>query len=68
MFSIFLVPGMSKVVQAAGRVVRGPTERGCVVLMGKRFAWRDYSRFFPEYWSATQSQDPAVEVREFWAK
>jgi DNA excision repair protein ERCC-2 len=62
----FLVPGMSKVVQAAGRVVRGPTERGCVVLMGKRFASRDYSRFFPDYWTATQSQDPAVQVREFW--
>ena len=62
----FLVPGMSKVVQAAGRVVRGPTERGCVVLMGKRFAWKDYSRFFPDYWSAIQSKDPAVEVKEFW--
>lgn len=62
----FLVPGMSKVVQAAGRVVRGPSEKGCVVLMGKRFAWRDYSRFFPESWSATHSSDPAGEVRAFW--
>lgn len=64
----FLVPGMSKVVQAAGRVVRGPDERGCVVLMGRRFAWNDYQRFFPPHWSAQVAEDPAAAVAEFWGR
>ena len=33
----WLVPGMARVGQAAGRVIRGPTDTGTVVLIGKRF-------------------------------
>jgi DNA excision repair protein ERCC-2 len=63
----FLVPGMSKVVQAAGRVVRGPGDRGCVVLLGRRFGWREYRAFFPDFWHPEAPQDPALEVARFWA-
>lgn len=64
----FLVPGMSRVVQAAGRLVRGPDDRGCVVLVGRRFTWTDYAAFFPEGWSPLKPAKPAEAVEEFWAR
>ena len=63
----FLVPGMSKVVQAAGRVVRGPGDRGCVVLLGRRFGWGEYRAFFPDFWHPEAPDDPALEVARFWS-
>jgi DNA excision repair protein ERCC-2 len=62
----FLVPGMSKVVQAAGRVVRSAQERGAVVLVGRRFGWRDYRGLLPEEWDVERVDDAAVAVSEFW--
>lgn len=62
----FLVPGLSKVVQAAGRVVRGPDDVGCVVLVGRRFGWRDYQAFFPAWWTPTRSDTPGDDVAAFW--
>lgn len=63
----FLVPGMSRVVQAAGRLVRGPDDRGCVVLVGRRFGWTDYATFFPDTWDTSRPQDVAAEVERFFA-
>jgi len=64
----FLVPGMSRVVQAAGRLVRGPDDQGCVVLVGRRFTWNDYALFFPESWSPVSPANPAEAVEAFWAR
>lgn len=46
----WLVPAMARVVQAAGRVVRRPEDKGEVVLIDQRFLRRDYQEFFPEEW------------------
>ncbi|MFT7519200.1 MAG: DNA excision repair protein ERCC-2 [Kiritimatiellia bacterium] len=61
-----LVPGMTRVVQAAGRLVRGPTDRGVVVLVGRRFRWRDYSPLLPESWNVSVPDDPVLAIAEFW--
>ncbi len=62
----FLVPGMSRAIQAAGRVVRSQEERGAVVLVGRRFGWREYRDLLPEEWSLVRVEDPAEAVRQFW--
>ena len=46
----YRVPGLIKVVQAAGRVIRGPEDRGTVVLMDDRFARREVRARLPEWW------------------
>ncbi|WP_328716636.1 ATP-dependent DNA helicase [Halomonas elongata] len=46
----YRVPGMIKVVQAAGRVIRGPGDRGVVVLMDDRFARRENRALLPDWW------------------
>lgn len=46
----FVVPGMTRVVQAAGRLIRTPTDRGVIVLMGRRFRSKLYRRHMPTDW------------------
>jgi DNA excision repair protein ERCC-2 len=63
----YLVPGMSRVVQAGGRIVRRATDRGAVVLVGRRFGWRDYAALLPPDWHVSRADDPARWVAEFWS-
>ena len=46
----YLFPGLQKVVQAAGRVIRGPDDRGVVVLMDDRFARPEVRGLLPAWW------------------
>ncbi len=62
----YVAPGMTRVVQAAGRVVRSETEKGVVVLVGERFLQHRFQDFFPADWCPVVSPDPAVEVGRFF--
>ena len=46
----FVVPGMTRVVQAAGRLIRSPEDRGVIALFDKRFLWSTYRRHLPVEW------------------
>lgn len=46
----YLYPGLQKVVQAAGRVIRGPEDRGVVVLIDDRFTEARVRRLLPAWW------------------
>lgn len=46
----YRIPGLIKVVQAAGRVIRGPDDSGTLVLMDDRFARRDVRAMLPAWW------------------
>ncbi len=46
----YLYPGLRKVVQAAGRVIRTPTDRGTVHLIDDRFARPEVLRLLPSWW------------------
>ncbi len=46
----YLFPGMQKVVQAAGRVIRTPRDRGVLYLIDDRFARPDVQRLLPTWW------------------
>ncbi|NYT71309.1 ATP-dependent DNA helicase [Halomonas sp. QX-2] len=47
----YRIPGMIKVVQAAGRVIRSPEDQGVVVLMDDRFAQTSVRALLPRWWS-----------------
>lgn len=49
----YLYPGLQKVVQAAGRVIRTPSDRGVVWLMDDRFAQRRVAALLPRWWSVS---------------
>ncbi len=46
----YLYPGIQKVVQAAGRVIRTQDDRGVVMLIDDRFAEPKVQRLFPSWW------------------
>ena len=51
----YLFPGIQKVVQAAGRVIRTPLDRGVVHLMDDRFARPEVQRLLPAWWQVSAS-------------
>ena len=46
----YVFPGIQKVVQAAGRVIRNATDTGCVVLLDDRYRERRYQALLPAWW------------------
>ncbi|HEY0488947.1 MAG TPA: ATP-dependent DNA helicase [Telluria sp.] len=49
----YLYPGMQKVVQAAGRVIRTQQDEGVVYLIDDRFAQPEVSELLPGWWKLT---------------
>ena len=47
----YVYPGMNKVLQAAGRVIRTESDSGIVLLIDSRYAAAKYRELFPEHWS-----------------
>lgn len=71
--AVYAVPGMNRVVQAAGRLLRTPEDRGVVALLGRRFLREPYRSLLPEDWLAGGSPedrvgDPAEVARTFFAE
>ncbi len=67
----YLVPGLTRVVQAAGRLLRSEHDRGVIVVMGKRFLDPRYARLLPEEWTFGDPRslifdDPEQAVKEFF--
>ena len=63
-------PGIIKVLQAAGRVIRTEKDLGVVALLDERFTGRSYKGLFPAEWdniTETDSYAIAEEVNGFWA-
>ena len=67
----YLYPGMNKVLQAAGRVIRTASDRGIIMLLDDRFRLDSYSSLFPREWSNCRYVNlNTVEKtgKEFWTK
>jgi DNA excision repair protein ERCC-2 len=67
----YLIPGMTRVVQSAGRVIRSETDIGIIALLCKRFTQESYTRYFPTDWYEQSprelvSKKPAADVRAFF--
>nr|WP_138754053.1 helicase C-terminal domain-containing protein [Paenibacillus sinopodophylli] len=46
----YVFPGMNKVLQAGGRLIRSETDRGTLVLVDDRYSQPQYKRLLPEEW------------------
>ena len=65
----YMYPGMNKVLQAAGRVIRTEEDRGIVVLLDKRFLSSGYKRLFPREWTSVKVTDLEhirEDITSFW--
>jgi DNA excision repair protein ERCC-2 len=55
----YLYPGIQKVVQAAGRVIRTTTDRGVLYLIDDRFTHSRVRKLLPQWWNV----DPVISPR-----
>lgn len=65
----YLYPGMNKVLQSAGRVIRTERDKGVILLLDERFQERRYREVFPREWSRQTFgtiRDLDKELRTFW--
>ena len=65
----YLCPGMNRVMQAAGRVIRTGEDRGIVLLLDERFARSEYRAMFPREWENARVctlPELAGHVQTFW--
>jgi len=68
----YLYPGMSRVIQSVGRLIRSEMDRGVAVLVCRRFADGQYSTLFPRDWSDDEAnslvtRDLKGELSQFWS-
>ncbi len=67
----YLQPGMTRVIQAAGRLIRSETDRGVIALICQRFLQLPYADYLPKDWfietpAELIAQNPAEEIRTFF--
>lgn len=65
----YLYPGINKVLQSAGRVIRTETDRGVILLLDERFSQRQYRDSFPREWESCQVCSAATledYIDSFW--
>jgi DNA excision repair protein ERCC-2 len=67
----FVVPGMTRVVQAAGRLIRSPEDTGIIALFDQRFLYAPYRDYLPGDWLPEEGAgalvgDPAEAAEEFF--
>ncbi len=64
-------PGMNKVLQAAGRVIRTPEDMGIILLLDDRFLQREYRRLFPAEWAdyaVCTRESVGQKLQDFWTR
>jgi len=62
-------PGINRVLQAAGRVIRSETDRGVVLLIDQRYATYRYRSLLLKQWETIKVKDHrqvAEELKKFW--
>ncbi len=68
----YTYPGLNKVIQAVGRVIRTETDRGVAILMDDRFASNRYIKLYPRQWDKAEICGNTKEIEEriarFWQK
>jgi Rad3-related DNA helicase len=56
----FVIPGMTRVVQAAGRLIRSATDTGVIALFDERFLMAPYKNHLPADWMALERPSEIV--------
>jgi DNA excision repair protein ERCC-2 len=65
----YTFPGMNRVLQAVGRVIRSDIDRGVVLLIDARFNELRYRRLFPAWWKYTKVRNVEAlrgAMNSFW--
>ena len=65
-------PGINRVLQAAGRLIRSETDRGGLLLIDSRFADQEYQGLLPDEWQPIQRTSDGADIelcaKNFWTE
>lgn len=68
----YTYPGMNKVLQASGRVIRSENDKGIIVLVDDRFLSTTYKNLYPQHWLKYKTVHNETmlfkEIQSFWQK
>jgi DNA excision repair protein ERCC-2 len=67
----YLYPGMNRVLQSAGRLIRSETDRGVILLIDTRFGEARHARLLPKWWTPVfvrNEVDIQRNLEEFWSR
>ncbi len=67
----YVYPGINRVLQAAGRVIRSEEDRGAVLLIDDRFLQRGYRELYPPEWKPVRCNSPEdvnETLEQFWGR
>ena len=67
----YLYPGVNKVFQAGGRVIRTVSDKGAILLLDERFMQRQYQELFPREWfpyEVVNCEEMGRVLGEFWSR
>lgn len=68
----YTYPGMNRVLQAAGRVIRTEEDRGVILLIDDRFATPEYKKLIPDHWRGLRFVGDSAALGQlltrFWKK
>ena len=67
----YLYPGMNRVIQSAGRLIRSHDDKGIVALLGQRFATAHYNSLLPADWYLESPRELVSnrysrDIADFW--
>ena len=65
----YVFPGMNKVLQAAGRVIRTADDKGIILLLDDRFMTQEYQMQYPREWDKVYPVDinnTGKCIEDFW--
>lgn len=68
----YTYPGINKVFQGAGRVIRSEDDRGIIYLVDDRYSWNQYQMLFPKHWNSIKYLNQSEELKnitdKFWSE
>ena len=60
----YTYPGITKVIQAVGRVIRDDNDRGIAILMDERFSYNSYFSLYPPHWRNVHLVSNSYELKK----
>ena len=62
----YVLPAFTKVLQNAGRCIRSEKDKGVIVYLDERYAWSNYSKYFPNSVNLKKSRDYEI-LKNFYS-
>lgn len=61
----YTYPGINKVLQASGRLIRAETDKGALLLIDSRFATSEYTGLLPQEWQPLPRSSQGIDLKKY---